>query len=291
LYRRNTDPFKEAVSIETARHLCQPGGIDKRKEDTVRAVTMSAIAACLFGVLISNAACTLRGSRQTPIVKIVREYAPAVVNIRTETIMDLKEYPEWGQYGEQLDLFLKDYFGEDYSEGTLKYKSVGSGVIVRKDGLIVTNAHVIQKASTIFVVLLDGTIVPATVIEISQADDLALIKTEPPYPFREIRFADIGELMIGETVIAIGNPLGLENSVTVGVISGKERSFTNPECEYACTGLLQTDASINPGNSGGALLNLDGELIGVNLAVVQDAQNIGFAIPVNKVKNLFNTIK
>jgi len=239
----------------------------------VKAASISLITACLFGVLISNAACTLKSSRQTPIVKIVREYAPAVVNVRTETIMDLKEYPEWGKYGEQLDLFLKEYFGENYSEGTLKYKSVGSGVIVRKDGLIVTNAHVIQKASNIFVVLLDGTILPATVIKISQA------------------FADIGELMIGETVIAIGNPLGLENSVTVGVISGKERSFTNPECEYACTGLLQTDASINPGNSGGALLNLDGELIGVNLAVVQDAQNIGFAIPVNKVEKLLKTIE
>jgi serine protease Do len=257
----------------------------------MKAANIFVITACLFGMLISNLACTPRSTRQTPVVRIVREYAPAVVNVRTETMMDLKEYPEWGLYGERLDLFLKEYFGEDYSEGTLKYKSVGSGVIVRKDGLIVTNAHVVQKASNIFVVLLDGTILPATVIEISQADDLAFMKTEPPYPVREIRFADSDELMIGETVIAIGNPLGLENSVTVGVISGKERSFTNPECEYACTGLLQTDASINPGNSGGALLNLDGELIGVNLAVVQDAQNIGFAIPVNKVEKLLKTIE
>jgi len=267
------------------------GGIHRKEEDSVKAASISVITACLFCVLISNTTCSVRSPRQTPIVKIVGEYAPAVVNVRTETIMDLKEYPEWGQYGEQLDLFLKEYFGENYSEGTLKYRSVGSGVIVRKDGLIVTNAHVVQKASNIFVVLLDGTILPATAIEISQADDLAFMKTEPPYPLRQIRFADIGELMIGETVIAIGNPLGLENSVTVGVISGKERSFTNPECEYACTGLLQTDASINPGNSGGALLNLDGELVGINLAVVQDAQNIGFALPVSKVEKLLKTIE
>ena len=89
--------------------------------------------------------------------------------------------------------------------------------------------------------------------------------------------------MIGETVVAIGNPLGLQNSVTVGVISGKDRTFLLPGTNHALDGLIQSDASINPGNSGGALLNLDGELIGVNLAVAQNAQNIGFAVPVKTV--------
>ena len=239
-----------------------------------------------IGLGTSITGCSLISVRDTPVVKVVREYAPAVVNIRTESIVDLREHPDWGKYGEQLDLFLKEYFGEDYSSGTLRHKSIGSGVILDNDGFIVTNAHVIQKATSIYVVLRDATIVEAEVLGMDAQDDLAIIKTRLPRSVRKLKFADMGGVKIGETVIAIGNPLGLENSVTVGVISGIDRSFTSPECEYECSGLIQTDASINPGNSGGALLNLDGELVGVNLAVVQNAQNIGFAIPSNKIRAL-----
>lgn len=237
-----------------------------------------------LGIFIGG--CSLISARDTPVVKVVRGYAPAVVNIRTESVIDLREHPDWGKYGEQLDLFFKEYFGEDYSSGMLKHKSIGSGVILDNDGFIVTNAHVIQKATSIFVVLQDTTTVEAQVIGMRTEDDLALIKTSLPRSVRKLRFADMGDLKIGETVIAIGNPFGLENSVTVGVISGLDRSFTSPECEYECSGLIQTDASINPGNSGGALLNLDAELVGVNLAVVQNAQNIGFAIPSSKIISL-----
>jgi serine protease Do len=99
------------------------------------------------------------------------------------------------------------------------------------------------------------------------------------------------DLMIGETVIAIGNPFGFENSVTVGVLSGVNRAFRSAECEYECQGLLQIDAPINPGNSGGALFNTDGELVGINLAVVAGAQNIGFAIPAGKVVNMLKEIE
>lgn len=247
---------------------------------------------CIFlAAALFNNACTIESARETPVVRVVREYAPTVVNIRTETIIDLREYPEWGQYGEELDAFFKKYYGEIYSEGTLKYKSLGSGVILGTDGLIVTNAHVVHKATNIYVVLKDGTILQAQVIKVSQGDDLAIIKTEPPYLVKGVQFADSKDLMIGETVIAIGNPLGLENSVTVGVVSGKDRSFVSPECAYACSGLVQTDASINPGNSGGALLNLDGELVGINVAVVQSAQNIGFAIPAVKIQRLLEELE
>ena len=252
----------------------------------MKIVNILGILIFLVASIFYNNACTIKSSRQTPVVRVVREYTPMVVNIRTETIIDLREYPEWGQYGEQLDLFFREYFGESYSEGTLRYKSLGSGVILDKNGLIVTNAHVVQKASDIYVVLNDGTILQAKVIRVSQSDDLAIIKTDLPYLVKEVKFADIKDIMVGETVIAIGNPLGLENSVTVGVVSGKDRAFSNVMCEYVCSGLVQTDASINPGNSGGALLNLDGELVGVSVAVVQNAQNIGFAIPVDKIVKL-----
>lgn len=242
-------------------------------------------------LILSINACQTISSRETPIVRVVRDYSPTVVNIRTEQLVDLRERPEWGQYGEQLDRFFKQYFGENYSEGTLKYKAVGSGVILDNTGLIVTNAHVVQRATTIYAVLKDGTMLEAEVLGKSQPDDLAILKADLPSPVKEARLGQIQDVMIGETVIAIGNPLGLENSVTVGVISGKDRAFSSTQCQYVCGGLLQTDASINPGNSGGALLNLDGELIGINLAVVQNAQNIGFAVPVDRVAVLLDEYK
>ena len=242
----------------------------------------------LFALLLFTNSYSADGKsrRETPIVKVVREYAPVVVNIRTERIVDLKEHPDWGKYGERLDTFLKEYFGAMYSKGTLSLKSLGSGVILNNGGLIVTNAHVVHRANTIFVVLKDGSVLQSKVVGVSRDVDLAFIKTKLPYPVKEIRFADSRNFMIGETVIAIGNPLGLENSVTVGVLSGIDRTFSNKQCEYACSGLIQLDAPINPGNSGGALLNLDGELVGINLAVVSGAQGIGFAIPVNRIKRL-----
>jgi serine protease Do len=256
----------------------------------MKITTILGIGLLLAAALFSNA-CTLISARETTVVRVVRHYAPAVVNIRTENVVDLKELPGWGRYGEELDAYLKKYFGEIYSEGVLKFKSLGSGVILGKDGLIVTNAHVVQKATDIVVVLKDGTVLLAEVIQVNQGDDLAIIKMERPVPVPAVRFADTRDLKIGETVIAIGNPLGLENSVTVGVVSGKDRSFASPECEYACSGLVQTDASINPGNSGGALLNLDGELVGINVAVVPSAQNIGFAIPAVKIQRLLEELE
>lgn len=247
--------------------------------------------AIIAGSIILSNACQTISWRETPTVRVVREYAPAVVNIRTENIVDLKQSKEWGLYGEELDRFFQEYFGESYSEGTVTYRSIGSGVILDNHGLIVTNAHVIQKATNIYVVLKDGAILRAEVIGMNQADDLALIKAALPGPVKEVKFANINDLMIGETVIAIGNPYGLENSVSVGVLSGIERTFSSAQCAYVCSGLLQTDAPINPGNSGGALLNLDGELVGVNLAVVQSAQNIGFAVPADKIVNLLKIYK
>ncbi len=247
-----------------------------------KSVFVRGMLACLL-LAMAGCAAPVKSPRETPVVQVVRDNAASVVNIRTESLVDLKEHPAWGQYGERLDRFFKQYFGEDYSEGTVKLKSLGSGVIVDKGGLIVTNAHVVHRASTIYAVLRDGTVAEAKVVKVNTLDDLALIRIEPVRDLRAVRFADVKTLMIGESVVAIGNPLGLENSVTTGVISGIDRAFKNQECDYACSGLLQTDASINPGNSGGALLNMDGELVGINLAVVLGAQNIGFAVPVNKV--------
>jgi serine protease Do len=229
--------------------------------------------------------------RDTPVVKVVKRFGPAVVNIRTETVLNLRDTPEWGLYGKRLDQVFKDYFGKAYSEGTLKYKSIGSGVILDNRGLIVTNAHVIERARSIYAVLIDGTILPGKVVVKNRDQDLAIVKVKLPHPVEKIRLASFDDIRIGETAIAIGDAFGLENSVTVGVISGKNRQFSSTQCSYQCEGLLQTDASINPGNSGGALLNLDGELMGVNLAVVENAQSIGFAVPSYKVEKLMQQFK
>ena len=245
----------------------------------------------LSAFLFAGACAGAISTRETPVVNVIKENAGVVVNLRTERIVDLKEHPQWGKYGEPMDRFFRQYFGENYSEGTLKLKSLGSGVIIGDKGLIVTNAHVVQRASSIYVVLRDGTVSEGQVVRVNTADDLAVIRTDIRQPVPHIKFADMKDLMIGETVIAIGNPLGLENSVTVGVLSGINRVFKNLECEYECQGLLQIDAPINPGNSGGALFNTDGELVGINLAVVAGAQNIGFAVPVGRVIRLLAEVE
>jgi S1-C subfamily serine protease len=138
--------------------------------------------------------------RLTPAVRVVEKYSPLVVNIRTETVVDLKEDPEWGKYGEQLDLFLKEYFGENYSDGTIKYKSIGSGVIVSNEGIVITNAHVIQKAKNLFVVFQDATVRDGEVVALDPDDDLASSR-RPAHPVHELRFA-VRDIRIGEIIIA-----------------------------------------------------------------------------------------
>src|SRR3989338_1030890 len=222
--------------------------------------------------------------RETPVVKVVRENAEAVVNISTEHIILLRENPMWGHYGSEFDFWFDQFFGQPGRTRALKLKSVGSGVIVDKEGMIITNAHVVHMASNIFVILSDGTSVQGKVVYENPADDLAIIKIDSPKPLKVVKLGREDDILIGETVVAIGNPLGLENSVTVGIISGKEREIYSSRGEKVSDELIQIDATINPGNSGGALLNLNGELVGINVAVVQNSQSIGFAVPVKKIK-------
>lgn len=220
--------------------------------------------------------------RNTPIVNVIKECSPSVVNISTERIVLLQQHPYWGAYGNLFDNFFDQYSKTVVS--TMKLKGVGSGVVISKDGLIITNVHVINMASKVYVVLSDGTACEAKLEAFSQKDDIAIIKIAPPKELKPVKVA--ADVIIGETVVSIGNPFGLENSVSAGIISGTNRGFSSPANNIMFTGLIQTDASINPGSSGGALFNLDGELVGINLAVVQNAQNIGFAIPAEKIKDI-----
>lgn len=224
------------------------------------------------------------GARMTPIVKVVREWAGSVVNIGTEKVVVLQFGPAWQQY---RNLFGNQALDENIARqfGTMKLKGIGSGVIVSSDGLIVTNAHVIDMASKVYCVLNDGTHFEAGIVAKDKTSDLALIKVAPDRELKPIQFAD--DAMLGETVISIGNSIGLENSISAGIISGFGRKFyaggTN---QVVFDNLIQTDASINQGSSGGALLNLEGKLVGINLAVIQSAQSVGFAIPNDKIRAL-----
>lgn len=222
------------------------------------------------------------GPRHSPIVKVIKEWAPAVVNISTERSILLRTQPSWGAYGGAMDDFYKQL--PQINIGTLKLKSLGSGVIVDKGGLILTNTHVVNMASKIYVTFYDGTNAEAGIMASSRVDDLAIIKAPLPNGAKVVKMAN--DVMIGETVIAVGNSFGLENSVTAGIVSGLNRGYTSNDNTVVINNLIQTDASINPGSSGGGLFNLDGELVGINLAVAQNAQGIGFAIPYTKIKDI-----
>lgn len=239
-----------------------------------------AIAAAVIGFLVLTAAIFLaQGSRNTPVVRVIKEWGPSVVNISTERLVPLQGNPYWGQRAADRDQF----FGQSQvAIGAMKLSGIGSGVIISKDGLVVTNAHVVNMASRVYVIFSDGTAVEAMLAAINPRMDLAIIKISPPKKLKPVKLAK--DVMIGETVISIGNPLGLQNSVSAGIVSATNRSFFAPGAPASLTGLVQTDASINEGSSGGAILNLSGELVGISLAVVQGAQSIGFAIPSEKVR-------
>jgi S1-C subfamily serine protease len=212
-----------------------------------------------------------------PVVMAVQKVLPAVVNISTERIVERR-------FNDPFADFYRQFFGQPPQPRTEGVHSLGSGVIVDEDGWIITNWHVVRLASKITVVLADGTKFDAQYVSGDENNDLALLKIEPKKPLTAVEIAGEGETMLGETVVAIGNPFGFDHTVTRGVISAKNRSwpFDNPQF----TDVLQTDAAINPGNSGGPLINTRGQLVGINMALLQAAQGIGFAIPASRVANL-----
>ena len=221
------------------------------------------------------------GPKPFSFADIVRKEKPAVVNISTTQKTSRgegflpEEHPPLG-----------DLFG-----GTLpkafKGQSLGSGFIIKKDGLILTNNHVIEKAEKIIVRLSDEREFEAEVIGRDEKTDLALIKISDHQSLPVVRLGDSDQLDVGEWVIAIGNPFGLEQTVTVGIVSAKGRAIgSGPFDDY-----IQTDASINPGNSGGPLFNINGEVIGINTAINPSGQGIGFAIPINQVRKILDQLE
>ena len=197
--------------------------------------------------------------RRTPVVLAVERATPAVVTVEVE-VERQNPWSFWG--GRQLAA------------------SEGSGVVIRKEGVVLTNAHVVEGARTVHVRLADGRRLEARVMALEADLDLAVLRVQGGGSLPTITVGDSDDLMLGETAIAIGNPLGLGLTVSTGVVASTGRDV---EIQPGITQtFVQTDAAINPGNSGGALVNINGELIGINTAIRADAEGIGFAIPVNR---------
>jgi len=246
-----------------------------------------ALAACI--ALAAAVAMGQEVSRRTPVVVAAEKAGPAVVNISTEQIIVRRGDPFLEFRDPFFDQFFRDFYDRFSAPRRFKTHSLGSGVLIDGDGYVVTNEHVVRRASRIHVTLADGSKYEGRALSADAESDLALIKLKADKPLPALKLGRSDDLMIGETVIALGNPFGLENSVTVGVVSAKNRSVTlNGREAYA--GLIQTDAAINPGNSGGALVNIRGELIGINVAIRADAQGIGFAIPVDRVRQVVKAL-
>ena len=223
--------------------------------------------------------------RETDVVKAVRKVSPVVVNISSELEVRQRVNPFSG-FGldPSMESFFRDFFDPGYEQRHQR-ASLGSGVIIDgKRGFILTNNHVIQKSGIISVVLKDGREFTAQIVGADPRSDLAVLRISSKELLPDIKMGDSDDLMIGETVFAIGNPFGFSNTVTTGVVSAINRSIRIEDVVYQ--DFIQTDASINPGNSGGPLLNVHGELIGINSAIYAKAQGIGFAIPINKAKRI-----
>ncbi|HET7755518.1 MAG TPA: trypsin-like peptidase domain-containing protein [Anaeromyxobacteraceae bacterium] len=219
-------------------------------------------------------------ARRTPVVVAAERVRPAVVNVSAEELVRMRVPSR----ADSMEEMFGDLFRPRYRQG-YQVTSLGSGVIVSPDGYVLTNNHVIERGVRFRVQLADGRELLAKVVGTDPSSDLAVLKldTRERMPFVAPGRSD--DLLIGETVIAIGNPFGLAHTVTTGVVSAVHRNFKS--ADRTLFDFIQTDASINPGNSGGPLLDIEGRLIGVNTAILGErSAGIGFAIPIDRARRI-----
>jgi len=232
---------------------------------------------------------TASGMRMLPvdIPQLFKEVSPAVVNISTTQLMKFNHPQMRNPFGRQdpFDEFFNNFFGRMPKEQ--KRRSLGSGFIVSPDGYILTNNHVVEKADEVTVTLLDKEQFKAKVVGTDPKIDIALIKIDAKKKLTYVSLGDSDKLDVGEWVVAIGNPFGLGHTVTAGIVGAKGRIIgSGPYDDF-----IQTDASINPGNSGGPLFDLKGEVVGINTAIIQGGQGIGFATPIQLAKSVLDQLK
>lgn len=215
------------------------------------------------------------------IANMVQQTGPAVVNIETEIVSSTSSIYD--------DPFFRQFFGDNMPRPKEYVESaIGTGFVIDASGLVLTNEHVIDGASKITVTFSGTKKYSATVIGKDYDLDLAVLKIAADEQLPVLPLGDSDAMRVGEWVVAIGNPYGLDHTVTAGVISAKGRPLKIEDRSYS--NLIQTDAAINPGNSGGPLLNINGQVIGINTAVNAEAQGIGFAIPINTAKEVLSDL-
>jgi len=223
-----------------------------------------------FAFAFPAAGASASTARETPVVRAIRKAQGAVANIHSE-----KTASDGGS------LFAVD--------SGRKVNGMGTGVIIDERGYIVTNHHVVDGVDSLRVTTNDGSAYTAEVVSYDRKHDLAIIKVNPTRPLQVMPLGTSSDLMLGETVIAVGNAYGYENTMTGGLVSALSRDVEVNE-KQAYRNLIQTDASINPGNSGGPLINLDGEVVGINVAIRAGAQRIGFAIPIDDARKIIASL-
>lgn len=250
---------------------------------------------------------TISDTREQQIISTVQKAQKSVVSIVIS--QNVPKYEQYFLQPNQQDNQnpFGDFFGNGFPQFNMQIPQLrqngtqqqdiggGSGFIVSPDGLIITNKHVVDQDGAQYTVFLnDGTKYNATVVAKDPVNDIALIKIDAK-GLPSLQFADSSKLQVGQTAIAIGNALGeFQNTVSTGIISGLSRSITAGDAQgqpEQLTEVLQTDAAINPGNSGGPLLNLAGDVVGVNVAIAQGSQNIGFALPANVVASVVTSVE
>jgi len=234
-------------------------------------------------ILVSFPVVSGARSASDSLAPLVKKLMPSVVNVSTKQVVKVRQQSPFGD--PQMDEFFGRFFGNAPQREQVR-QSLGSGFIISSDGYILTNNHVVDKATDIKVALADGRMFDAKLVGKSPDIDIALIKIEANGLPAAV-LGDSEETEVGDMVIAIGNPFGLSHTVTSGIISAKGRVIGVGPYDN----LIQTDAAINPGNSGGPLFNSSGEVVGINTVIIASGQNLGFAVPITMVKEVLPSIK
>lgn len=268
-----------------------PSTSGARRAFAVRGLVATTLA---LGLALTGPAGHLPPAHAQPVTSfadLAERLSPSVVNISTAQRVErpgngAPQIPE----GSPFEDLFRDFFENGQPRAPQTVQSLGSGFVISAEGYIVTNNHVIAEADEISINFFDGTSLDATLVGTDPKTDIALLKVEPTQPLPFVNFADSDAARVGDWVLAIGNPFGLGGSVSAGIISARNRDINaGPYDDF-----LQTDAAINRGNSGGPLFNMDGDVVGVNSAIISPTGNsvgIGFAVPANLAKGVVDQLR
>jgi serine protease Do len=214
------------------------------------------------------------------IADAAEKVSPSVVSIKVESV--IPETPQDESYRQ----YIEDFFGARVTPRQEIRRGEGSGFIINADGTILTNAHVVANAQKVQVLLSDNRVFPGRVLGVDKLTDVAVVKVDAPAPLPAVELGESRSLRSGQFVVALGSPLGFENTVTSGIVSALSRPSSRLGIADGKVNFIQTDAAINPGNSGGPLIDIQGRVIGINTAIIQGAQGLGFAIPIDLAKDI-----